>query len=135
MKQLIVLFNKPLALPSDEGDKITTYGLYLDKTDRATFYNIKEYVLNYICVISQLYKNEKVKSNNSYVFETDREKIVIWDPTWEKYAEKARETGMEFAIIDDGDLEIKEDDRYLIFITQKGLWEYLKGKNGLVWNK
>lgn len=135
MKQLTVLFSKPLVLPTSEGERITTYGLYLNKTHRATFYNIKEYVQNYISVIAQIYKNEKVKSYNGYVFETDGQEIVIWDSTWEKYAEKARETGMEFAIIDDGDLEIKEDDRWQIFITQKELWEYLKGKNGLVWNK
>ena len=134
MKQLVVLFSKPLVLPTNEGDRIPTYGLYLDKTHRATFYNIEEYVLNYLCVISQLYK-DNVKRVSYYIYEKDGQEIVIWDPTWEKYAEKARETGMEFAIIDDGDLEIKEDDRWQIFITQKELWEYLKGKNGLVWNK
>ena len=134
MKQLVVLFSKPLVLPTDEGDRITTFGLYLDKTHRATFYNIEEYVLNYLCVISQLYK-DNIKRVSDYVYEKDGQEIVIWDPVWNSYAEKARETGMEFAIIDDEDLEIKEDDRWQIFITQKELWEYLKGKNGLVWNK
>lgn len=134
MKQLVVLFNQPLVLPSDEGDKIKTYGLYLDKTHRATFYNIKEYVQNYISVISQLYK-DNVKRVSDYVYEKDGQEIVIWDSTWEKYAEKARETGMEFAIIDDGDLEIKEDDRWLIFITMRELWEDLKSRKDLVWNK
>lgn len=132
MKQLVVLFNQPLVLPSDEGDKIKTYGLYLDKTERATFYNITEYVLNYLCVISQLYK-DNVKRVSDYVYEKDGQEIVIWDPTWEKYAEKARETGMEFAIID-GDLEIKEDDRWQIFITQKELWEYLKSRKDIEWH-
>ena len=134
MKQLVVLFNQPLVLPSDEGEKIKTYGLYLDKTHRATFYNIKEYVQNYISVISQLYK-DNVKRVSDYVYEKDGQEIVIWDSTWEKYAEKARETGMEFAIIDDGDLEIKEDDRWLIFITMRELWEDLKSRKDLVWNK
>ena len=135
MKQLVVLFSKPLALPTCEGERISTYGLFLNKTHRATFHNIKEYVQNYISVIAQIYKNEKVKSYNGYVFETDGQEIVIWDPVWNKYAEKARATGMEFAIIDDGDLEIKEDDRWQIFITQRELWEYLKSRKGLVWNK
>lgn len=134
MKQLVVLFSKPLVLPTDEGDRITTFGLYLDKTHRATFYNIKEYVQNYISVISQLYK-DNVKRVSDYIYEKDGQEIVIWDPVWNKYAEKAKETGMEFAIIDDGDLEIKEDDRWLIFITQKELWEYLKSRKDLVWNK
>ena len=134
MKQLVVLFNQPLVLPSDEGDKIKTYGLYLDKTHRATFYNIKEYVQNYISVISQLYK-DNVKRVSDYVYEKDGQEIVIWDSTWEKYAEKAKETGMEFAIVDDGDLEIKEDDRWLIFITMRELWEDLKSRKDLVWNK
>ena len=134
MKQLVVLFSKPLVLPTDEGDRISTYGLYLDKTHRATFYNIEEYVLNYLCVISQLYK-DNVKRVSDYIYEKDGQEIVIWDPIWESYAEKARATGMEFAIIDDGDLEIKEDEKWQIFITQKELWEYLKGKNGLVWNR
>lgn len=134
MKQLVVLFSKPLVLPTDEGDRITTFGLYLDKTHRATFYNIKEYVQNYISVFSQLYK-DNVKRVSDWIYEKDGREIVIWGPVWNKYADKAKETGMEFAIIDDGDLEIKEDDRWQIFITQKELWEYLKGKNGLVWNK
>ena len=134
MKQLVVLFSKPLVLPTNEGDRIPTYGLYLDKTHRATFYNIEEYVLNYLCVISQLYK-DNVKRVSDYIYEKDGQEIVIWDPVWNKYAEKSKETGMEFAIIDDGDLEIKEDDRYLIFITQKELWEYLKSRKDLVWNK
>ena len=134
MKQLVVLFNQPLVLPSDEGDKIKTYGLYLDKTERATFYNITEYVQNYISVISQLYK-DNVKSVSDWIYEKDGREIVIWGPVWNKYADKAKETGMEFAIIDDGDLEIKEDDRWQIFITQKELWEYLKSRKDLVWNK
>ena len=134
MKQLVVLFSKPLVLPTDEGDRITTFGLYLDKTHRATFYNIREYVQNYISVISQLYK-DNIKRVSDYVYEKDGQEIVIWDPVWNSYAEKARETGMEFAIIDDEDLEIKEDDRWQIFITQKELWEDLKSRKGLVWNK
>ena len=133
MKQLVVLFSKPLVLPTDEGDRITTFGLYLDKTHRATFYNIREYVQNYISVISQLYK-DNIKRVSDYIYEKDGQEIVIWDPTWKKYAEKARETGMEFAIIDDGDLEIKEDDRWLIFITQKELWEYLKSRKDIEWH-
>lgn len=134
MKQLVVLFNQPLVLPSDEGDKIKTYGMYLDKTDKATFYHIKEYVLNYICVISQLYK-DNVKRLNDWIYEKDGQEIVIWGPIWESYAEKARATGMEFAIVDDGDLEIKEDERWQIFITMRELWEDLKGRKDLVWNK
>ena len=134
MKQLVVLFSKPLVLPTDEGDRIITFGLYLDKTHRATFYNIREYVQNYISVISQLYK-DNVKRVSDYVYEKDGQEIVIWDPVWNSYAEKARETGMEFTIIDDDDLEIKEDDRWQIFITQKELWEDLKIRKGLVWNK
>ncbi len=134
MKQLVVLFSKPLVLPTDEGDRISTFGLYLDKTHRATFYNIKEYVQNYISVISQLYK-DNVKRVSDYVYEKDGQEIVIWDPVWNSYAEKARETGMEFAIIDDGDLDIKEDDKWLIFITQKEIWEDLKSRKDLVWNK
>lgn len=134
MKQLVVLFSKPLVLPTDEGDRITTFGLYLDKTHRATFYNIREYVQNYISVISQLYK-DNIKRVSDYIYEKDGQEIVIWDPIWESYAEKARETGMEFAIIDDGDLDIKEDDKWLIFITQKEIWEDLKSRKDLVWNK
>lgn len=133
MKQLVVLFSKPLVLPTDEGDRITTFGLYLDKTHRATFYNIREYVQNYISVISQLYK-DNIKRVSDYVYEKDGQEIVIWDPVWNSYAEKAKETGMEFAIIDDGDLEIKEDDRWQIFITQKELWEYLKSRKDIEWH-
>lgn len=133
MKQLVILFSKPVVLPTDEGDRITTFGLYLDKTHRATFYNIREYVQNYISVISQLYK-DNIKRVSDYIYEKDGQEIVIWGPTWEKYAEKARETGMEFAIIDDDDLEIKEDDRWLIFITQKELWEYLKSRKDIEWH-
>ena len=133
MKQLVVLFSKPLVLPTDEGDRIPTYGLYLDKTHRATFYNIEEYVLNYLCVISQLYK-DNIKRVSDYVYEKDGQEIVIWDPVWNSYAEKARETGMEFAIIDDEDLEIKEDDRWQIFITQKELWEDLKSRKDIEWH-
>ena len=91
MKQLVVLFSKPLVLPTDEGDRITTFGLYLDKTHRATFYNIREYVQNYISVISQLYK-DNIKRVSDYVYEKDGQEIVIWDPVWNSYAEKARET-------------------------------------------
>ena len=133
MKQLTVLFSKPLVLPTDEGDRIPTYGLYLDKTERATFHNISEYVQNYISVISQLYK-DNVKRVNDWIYEKDGREIVIWGPVWNKYADKAKEAGMEFAIIDDGDLEIKEDERWLIFITQKELWEYLKSRKDIEWH-
>jgi len=40
MKQVIVIFSKPIVLPGDEMERITSYGLCLTKSDFTTVQNI-----------------------------------------------------------------------------------------------
>ena len=131
--KLIVIFNMPLALPSNENKMIATYGLCLDNTVNAFYYNIREYVINYISVIAQLYKDKGVKACSDWIYEKDGQEIVVYDPIWERYAEKARKTGLQFAFIDDGNADIKEDDLYEIFLTSEEKWTELKGMKKSPW--
>lgn len=135
MKDLVVIFDRPVILPVKEKEAITTFGLFLPKTDKVTIKNIRTYIIYYIEVLSLIFKDEEVKICNQTSFEKKGMSFVIDSNEWDKYAIEARKTCPNFAIIGGDDIEIKDDDLYETLLTNKEKWEVLKGQKDIIWYK
>lgn len=132
--KLIVIFSMPVVLPGDKMERITTYGLYLPKSRRTTFENIKAYITYYVKVLDLIFNDEKAEVCNSNFFRRDGLSFAINDDVWDQYAIRAEKERMKFAILDDENVEIKDEDRYDMLLTNKEKWEQLKARKDIVWH-
>lgn len=134
MKQhYIVILDQPVVLPGDKWEKITTYGLYLPKSHRTTYENIEAYLTYYIKVLDLVFGDEKVEVCNRNFFKKDGQLFAIDDDVWDQYAAKAEKSRMKFAIFDNDAVEIKDEDKYDMLLTNKEKWEQLKERKDIVW--
>ena len=132
--KLIVIFSTPVVLPGDKMEGLTTYELYLPKSQRTTFENIKAYITYYVKVLNLIFNDEKAEVCNSNFFRRDGLSFAINDDVWDKYAIRAEKERMKFAILDDENVEIKDEDRYDMLLTNKEKWEQLKARKDIVWH-
>ena len=132
--KLIVIFSMPVVLPGDKMERITTYGLYLPKSQRTTVENIKAYITYYVKVLDLIFNDEKAEVCNSNFFRRDGLSFAINDDVWDQYAIRAEKERMKFAILDDENVEIKDEDRYDMLLTNKEKWEQLKARKDIVWH-
>lgn len=132
--KLIVIFSTPVVLPGDKMEGLTTYGLYLPKSQRTTFENIKAYITYYVKVLDLIFNDDKAEVCNSNFFRRDGLSFAINDDVWDQYAIRAEKERMKFAILDDENVEIKDEDRYDMLLTNKEKWEQLKARKDIVWH-
>ena len=133
MKQIIVIFDKPVILPSDNMEKVKTYGISLDKPEIATLDRITKYIRNYILAVAVLFK-EGIEHIDEWSYKKDDVVFYVDGPTWQKYIKKAEKRKVRFAVLDDDDLEITEDDLHESYLlTNKDKWQQLKGMSKVVW--
>ena len=133
MKQIIVIFDKPVILPSDNMEKVKTYGISLDKPEIATLDRITKYIRNYILAVAVLFK-EGIEHIDEWSYKKDGVVFYVDGPTWQKNIKKAEKRKVRFAVLDDDDLEITEDDLHESYLlTNKDKWQQLKGMSKVVW--
>ena len=127
MKQIIVIFDKPVVLPNDKSEKTTCYGILLDDFERATFSYIEKYIKRYILPVAELYK-DGVENFDEWRYTKDGEVFYVEGPTWWEYVKKSENTGIRFAAVSEKciDIEITKDDLSDILLTNKDKWERLK---------
>ena len=135
MKNIIVIFDRPVILPGNQKKPLTSYGLCLEKTDKVTIKNIKTYIIYYIEVLSLIFRDEQVKICNQTEFEKNGVCFEIDSNEWDKFAIEARKTSPNFAIIFGDDIEIKDDELYETLLTNKEKWEELKCRDDILWHK
>lgn len=128
-----MILDQPVVLPGDKMEKITTYGLYLPKSHRTTLENIEAYLKYYIKVLDLVFGDEKVEVCNRDFFRRNGQSFAINDDMWDKYAAKAEKARMMFAVFDDAAVEITDDDRFDMLLTNKEKWEQLKTRKDVVW--
>ncbi len=134
MAQITVIFNKAIILPDDEMKRLKTYGLVFEKTERAIFERITEYIMEYILAVAELYK-EGIEHIDEWSYKKDGKVFYVDSPTWGEYVKKAKKAKVRFAIIDDDNIEITGDglyDNYLL--TNKKRWTELKAMKDIVWH-
>lgn len=133
MKQIIVIFDKPVILPSDNMEKVKTYGISLDKPGIATLDRITKYIRNYILAVAVLFK-EGIEHIDEWSYKKDGVVFYVDGPTWQEYIKKAKKRKVRFAVLDDDDLEITEDDLHENYLlTNIDKWQQLKGMSKVVW--
>lgn len=135
MKQVIVIFSKPIVLPGDEMERITSYGLCLTKSDFTTVQNIRSYIRYFLLVIAQIYKDKTIEFLGKESFKKDGQVFCIGDDVWDEYVTKVERTKLPLAVFDDDNIEISDVDKYDILLTAKEKWEDLKGRRDIVWQK
>lgn len=134
MKQhYIVIFDQPVVLLGDKMERITTYGLYLPESHRTTFENIEAYLIYYIKTLDLVFGDEKVEVCNRNFFKKDGQLFAIDDDVWDQYAAKAEKSRMKFAIFDNDAVEITDEDRFDMLLTNKQKWEQLKTRKDVAW--
>ena len=134
MQQITVIFSKPVYLPDDEMKRLRTYGLTLKKTDRATFERITEYIKEYILAVAELYK-EGIEHIDEWSYKKDGKFFYVDGPTWGEYVKKAEKAKVRFAVIDDENIEIADDELYDNYLlTSKERWTELKATKDVVWH-
>ncbi len=133
MKQIIVIYDKPVILPSDNMEKVKTYGISLDKPEIATLDRITKYIRNYILAVAVLFK-EGIEHIDEWSYKKDGVVFYVDGPTWQEYIKKAEKRKVRFAVLDDDDLEITEDDLHESYLlTNKDKWQQLKGMSKVIW--
>ncbi|MBQ3944949.1 MAG: hypothetical protein II670_04980 [Alphaproteobacteria bacterium] len=127
MKQIIVIFDKPVVLPGENSEKKTAYGIVLDDFERATFSYLEKYIKRYIFPVAELYK-DGVEYFDEWKYTKDGKVFYVNDSNWEKYVEKAEKTGVRFAVFGEKcfDIEITDEDVSDVLLTNKDKWERLK---------
>jgi len=133
MKQIIVIFDKPVILPSDNMEQVKTYGISLDKPEIATLDRITKYIRNYILAVAELFK-EGIEHIDEWSYKKNGEVFYVNDPTWDKYVQMAEKKKVRFAVLDDDDMVMMEDDLHENYLlTNKDKWKQLKGMSKVVW--
>ena len=134
MTQIIAIFSKPIFLPDDDMKKLKTYGLTFEKSERATFERMSNYIKNYILPVAQLYK-EGIENIDEWSYKKNGVVFYVNGPFWDEYIKKAEKAKVRFAVIDDDSIEIKDDELYDNYLLiNKGKWEELKKTKTIVWN-
>ena len=135
MKNVVVIFDRPVILPGIPKMPITSFGLCLDKTDKVTIKNIRTYIIYYIEVLALIFKDEQVKICNQTEFEKNGVSFEIDSNEWDQFAIEARKTCPNFAIILGDDIEIKDGDLCETLLTNKEKWNELKCRDDILWYK
>ena len=133
MEHFVAIFSKPIVLPSDNLEKIRTYGIFFDKSEIATFDRISNYIRNYILAVAELFK-EGIEHIDERSFQRNGEVFYVNGPMWQEYIKKAEKKKIRFAVLDDEDIMNMEEylnENYLL--TDKDKWKQLKGMSKVVW--
>lgn len=134
MTQIIVIFSKPIFLPDDEMKRLRTYGLVVEKTEKATIERITNYTKKYIFAVAELYK-EGIENIDEWSYKKNGVVFYVNGPLWEEYVQKAAKAKVRLAIIDDERIEITDDELYDNYLlTNKDRWMELKATKEIVWN-
>lgn len=134
MAQIIVIFSKPIFLPDDEMKRLKTYGLVFEKTEKATFERITNYTKKYIFAVAELYK-EGIENIDEWSYKKNGVVFYVNSPFWDEYVKKAEKAKIRFAVIDDDNIEITDDNLYDNYILlNKDKWTELKASKEIVWH-
>ena len=134
MQQITVIFSKAVYLPDDDMKKLKTYGITFEKTDRASFESITNYIHDYILPVAEVFK-EGIEHIEDYSYKKNGQTFYVYGSLWQEYIQKAEKKKVRFAVIEDDSVEFKDDelyDRYLI--TNKEKWEMLRATKDVVWH-
>ena len=135
MKEIAVIFDRPVILPGDGLVPVETFGYVFPKTDLTKPENIRTYTKHYILVIAQLFKDKTIEFVGRLYYKKDGKKFYI-DDKWDEYDKKAEKSGVQFALLEIEDTDVPDEERYEdCLLTSRERWEQLKEGDDVVWEK
>lgn len=136
MKEIAVIFDQPVMLPGNGNESVETFGFIFPQSDLTKPENIRTYTKHYIFVIAELLKDKSVEFVGKLYFKKDRKEFYMDDDKWDEYDKKAEQTGVQFAFLEIENTDVPDGERYEEYLlTSKEKWEFLKGRDGVVWQQ
>ena len=134
MKEIAVIFDRPVILPGDGLVPVETFGYVFPKTDLTKPENIITYTKHYVMVIAQLFKDKTIEFVGKLYYKKDGKKFYMDDDKWDEYDKKAEKSGVQFALLEIEDTDVPDEERYEdCLLTSRERWEDLKSREDVVW--
>ena len=134
MKEIAVIFDRPVILPGDGLVPVETFGYVFPKTDLTKPEDIITYTKHYVMVIAQLFKDKTIEFVGKLYYKKDGKKFYMDDDKWDEYDKKAEKSGVQFAILEIEDTDVPDEERYEdCLLTSRERWEDLKSREDVVW--
>lgn len=136
MREIAVIFDRPIVLPGNGNVEVETWGYIFPKSDLTKPENIRTYTKHYILVIAQLFKDKTIEFVGMLYFKKDGKKFYMNDDIWDEFDKKAEQSGMQFAILEIEDTDVPDEERYEdCLLTSRERWEQLKERDDVMWEK
>ena len=136
MREIAVIFDRPILLPGNGNVEVETWGYIFPKSDLTKPENIRTYTKHYILVIAQLFKDKTIEFVGMLYFKKDGKKFYMNDDKWDEYDKKAEKSGVQFAILEIEDTDVPDEERYEdCLLTSRERWEQLKERDDVMWEK
>ena len=136
MKEIAVIFDRPVILPGDGLVPVETFGYVFPKTDLTKPENIITYTKHYVMAIAQLFKDKTIEFVGKLYYKKDGKKFYMNDDKWDEYDKKAEKSGVQFAILEIEDTDVPDEERYEdCLLTSRERWDQLKERDDVMWEK
>lgn len=136
MKEIAVIFDRPVMLPGDDNVAVETFGFIFPQTDLTKPENIRTYTKHYILVIAELFKYKTIEFVGKEYFKKDGKKFYMDDDIWDEFDKKAEQSGVQFALLEIENTDVPDEERYEEYLlTSRERWEDLKSREDVVWEK
>ena len=134
MREIAVIFDRPIVLPGNGNVEVETWGYVFPKTDLTKPENIITYTKHYVMVIAQLFKDKTIEFVGKLYFKKDGKKFYMDDDIWDKFDKKAEKSGVQFALFEIENTDVPNEERYEKYLlTSRERWEDLKSREDVVW--
>ena len=134
MKEIAVIFDRPVILPGDGLVAVETFGFIFPQSELTKPENIITYTKHYVMVIAQLFKDKTIEFVGKLYYKKDGKKFYMDDDKWDEYDKKAEKSGVQFAILEIEDTDVPDEERYEdCLLTSRERWEDLKSREDVVW--
>ena len=134
MREIAVIFDRPIVLPGNGNVEVETWGYIFPKSDLTKPENIRTYTKHYILVIAQLFKDKTIEFVGMLYFKKDGNKFYMDDDIWDEFDKKAEKSGVQFALFEIENTDVPNEERYEKYLlTSRERWEDLKSREDVVW--
>ena len=136
MREIAVIFDRPIVLPGNGNVEVETWGYIFPKSDLTKPENIRTYTKHYILVIAQLFKDKTIEFVGKLYYKKDGKKFYMDDDIWDEFDKKAEKSGVQFALLEIEDTDVPDEERYEdCLLTSRERWEQLKERDDVMWEK
>ena len=136
MKEIAVIFDRPVILPGDGLVAVETFGFIFPQSELTKPENIITYTKHYVMVIAQLFQDKTIEFVGKLYYKKDGKKFYMDDDKWDEYDKKAEKSGVQFALLEIEDTDVPDEERYEdCLLTSRERWEQLKERDDVMWEK